>query len=84
MPSSHSGSDVEKADGNQHGAPAFATIDHSLTDDRAAAAHVHGHHERRDGRYVLDPEEARIEYGEEVASRLKLSKDRKYVLWPQP
>jgi MFS family permease len=38
----------------------------------------------RDGRYVLDPEEARLEYGEDVASRLKLSKGGKYVLWPQP
>lgn len=24
------------------------------------------------------------QYGEEIASRLKLSKDGKYVLWPQP
>jgi MFS family permease len=38
----------------------------------------------RDGRYVLDPEEARIEYGDEIASKLKLSKKDKYVLWPQP
>jgi hypothetical protein len=28
--------------------------------------------------------EARIEFGEEVASRLKLSPDGKIVLWPQP
>ena len=28
--------------------------------------------------------EARIEFGDEVASRLKLSPDGKTVLWPQP
>jgi hypothetical protein len=28
--------------------------------------------------------EAHIEFGEEVASRLKLSSDGKIVLWPQP
>ncbi|CAM6101463.1 unnamed protein product [Calypogeia fissa] len=50
-----------------------------------AVRHAHGvHNEQRDGRYVLDPEEARIEYGDEVANKLKLSKHDKYVLWPQP
>jgi hypothetical protein len=28
--------------------------------------------------------EARVEFGDEVASRLKLSPDGKTVLWPQP
>ena len=28
--------------------------------------------------------EARIEFGDEVASRLKLSPDGEIVLWPQP
>ncbi|KAI0264619.1 MFS general substrate transporter [Gloeopeniophorella convolvens] len=42
------------------------------------------YHEQRAGRLVLDPEEARIEFGEEVAARLKLSPDGKTVLWPQP
>ncbi len=28
--------------------------------------------------------EARIEFGDTVASRLKLSSDGKFVLWPQP
>ncbi|KAF8639280.1 hypothetical protein AX16_010352 [Volvariella volvacea WC 439] len=36
------------------------------------------------GRLVLDPEEAKIEFGEAVAKRLKLSEDGKKVLWPQP
>ncbi|KAI9458929.1 major facilitator superfamily domain-containing protein [Lactarius psammicola] len=42
------------------------------------------YHEKRAGRLVLDPREAHIEFGDEVASRLKLSPDGKTVLWPQP
>ncbi|KAF8480331.1 major facilitator superfamily domain-containing protein [Russula ochroleuca] len=42
------------------------------------------YHEQRAGRLVLDPNEARIEFGDTVASRLKLSPDGKIVLWPQP
>jgi MFS family permease len=41
-------------------------------------------HELRAGRLVVDPKEARLEFGEEFASRLKLSKDGTKVLWPQP
>ncbi|KAI0284708.1 MFS general substrate transporter, partial [Russula aff. rugulosa BPL654] len=42
------------------------------------------YHEQRAGSLVLDPNEARIEFGDTVASRLKLSPDGKIVLWPQP
>ncbi|EPS95319.1 hypothetical protein FOMPIDRAFT_1032972 [Fomitopsis schrenkii] len=42
------------------------------------------YHEHNAGRLVVDPEEARIEFGERVASQLKLSADGKTVLWPQP
>ncbi|KAH9991576.1 MFS general substrate transporter [Russula vinacea] len=42
------------------------------------------YHEQRAGRLVLDPNEARIEFGDTVASRLKLSPDGRIVLWPQP
>lgn len=42
------------------------------------------YHEHNAGRLVVDPEEARIEFGEEVASKLKLTKDGTKVLWPQP
>uniref|UniRef100_A0A0W0G3C6 Putative MFS general substrate transporter n=1 Tax=Moniliophthora roreri TaxID=221103 RepID=A0A0W0G3C6_MONRR len=41
-------------------------------------------HEREAGRLILDPEEARIEFGERFTSRLKLTKDGKTILWPQP
>ncbi|PPQ93751.1 hypothetical protein CVT25_008131 [Psilocybe cyanescens] len=41
-------------------------------------------HEQRAGRLIIDPAEAKIELGEEVASKLKLSSDGTKVLWPQP
>ncbi|TFK41694.1 MFS general substrate transporter [Crucibulum laeve] len=41
-------------------------------------------HEKRAGRLIIDPAEAKIELGERVASKLKLSKDGTKVLWPQP
>ncbi|KAF9026145.1 MFS general substrate transporter [Hymenopellis radicata] len=41
-------------------------------------------HEKNAGRLVIDPQEAKIEFGEAVASRLKLSRDGQKVLWPQP
>ncbi|KAJ7806430.1 MFS general substrate transporter [Mycena olivaceomarginata] len=42
------------------------------------------YHEHRAGRLIIDPEEAKLELGEAVASRLKLSADGTKVLWPQP
>ncbi|TFK90089.1 MFS general substrate transporter [Polyporus arcularius HHB13444] len=42
------------------------------------------YHEHNAGRLVVDPEEAKIEFGEGVAKRLKLSRDGTKVLWPQP
>ncbi|GAA6061104.1 hypothetical protein JCM10212_006135 [Sporobolomyces blumeae] len=37
-----------------------------------------------DGRLVVDPAEARIEYGEEIASKLKTNRKGTKILWPQP
>ncbi|EIW55925.1 MFS general substrate transporter [Trametes versicolor FP-101664 SS1] len=42
------------------------------------------YHEHNAGRLVVDPEEAKIEFGEKVAKKLKLSEDGTKVLWPQP
>jgi hypothetical protein len=36
------------------------------------------------GRLVIHPEEAKIEFGEERAAKLKKTADGKMVLWPQP
>ncbi|KXN80806.1 hypothetical protein AN958_07242 [Leucoagaricus sp. SymC.cos] len=41
-------------------------------------------HEQHAGRLIVDPEEARVELGEAVAARLKLTKDGTKILWPQP
>ncbi|ORY88677.1 major facilitator superfamily domain-containing protein [Leucosporidium creatinivorum] len=49
----------------------------------AAVAQAQGF-KPEDGRLVVDPAEARIEYGEEIASKLKLNKSGTKVLWPQP
>ncbi|KAH8110296.1 MFS general substrate transporter [Phellopilus nigrolimitatus] len=42
------------------------------------------YYEEKAGSLVVDPEEAKLEFGEKVASRLKLSRDGTKVLWPQP
>lgn len=77
----HSSSDERK---DVEGGAEFSNLGQTLTTDIAEAAKQHGHTEKRDGRWVLDPEEARQEFGDEIASKLKLSHDGKYVLWPQP
>ncbi|PFH48084.1 hypothetical protein AMATHDRAFT_6124 [Amanita thiersii Skay4041] len=41
-------------------------------------------HEKHAGRLVIDPAEAKVEFGVEAAARLKLSADGTKVLWPQP
>ncbi|CAK5272184.1 unnamed protein product [Mycena citricolor] len=55
----------------------FDDDDHSSKDPFALRAHTAG-------RLVIDPAEARLEFGDAVAARLKLSADGKTVLWPQP
>ncbi|KAG6827559.1 hypothetical protein H0H87_004446 [Tephrocybe sp. NHM501043] len=42
------------------------------------------YHEKHAGRLIIDPEEAKIELGENVATQLKLTTDGTKVLWPQP
>ncbi|KAJ8701500.1 hypothetical protein PTI98_000268 [Pleurotus ostreatus] len=42
------------------------------------------YHEHNAGRLIVDPEEAKIELGDVVAAKLKLSADGTKVLWPQP
>ncbi|KAF9445589.1 MFS general substrate transporter [Macrolepiota fuliginosa MF-IS2] len=52
--------------------------------DDGSEINLYSFHEQRAGRLIVDPEEARVELGEAVASRLKLTKDGTKVLWPQP
>ncbi|KAH8102249.1 MFS general substrate transporter [Cristinia sonorae] len=62
----------EKDAGSEEQIPVADTID------------LASYHEHNAGRLVIDPEEAKLEFGEEIASKLKLTKDGKTVLWPQP
>ncbi|KAJ7931194.1 MFS general substrate transporter [Mycena leptocephala] len=57
--------------------------EHSLTED-SSEIDLYSFHEQAAGRLVIDPAEAKIEFGEAFASRLKLSRDGTKVLWPQP
>ncbi|KAJ7766319.1 MFS general substrate transporter [Mycena maculata] len=58
------------------------------TDESNRSGHseidLYSFHEQAAGRLVIDPGEAKVEFGEAVASRLKLSPDGTKVLWPQP
>ncbi|OJA10123.1 hypothetical protein AZE42_11554 [Rhizopogon vesiculosus] len=42
------------------------------------------YYEEAAGRLVVDPEQAKLQFGEVIASRLKLSADGSKILWPQP
>ncbi|KAI0646131.1 MFS general substrate transporter [Trametes meyenii] len=61
------------------------SINHtSLRDGPESQLDLLSYQERNAGRLIMDPEEAKVEFGEEIASKLKLSKDGTKVLWPQP
>ncbi|KAG1738139.1 major facilitator superfamily domain-containing protein [Suillus paluster] len=42
------------------------------------------YYEHAAGRLVVDPQQAKVEFGEALASTLKLSPDGSTILWPQP
>lgn len=42
------------------------------------------YYEQAAGRLVIDPQQAKVEFGEALASTLKLSPDGSTILWPQP
>ncbi|KAL6299412.1 MFS general substrate transporter [Sparassis latifolia] len=66
--------------------PRWENKDTGVTAEAIAADQfeLYAYHEHNAGRLVVDPEEAIIEFGEDVAKRLKLSRDGTKVLWPQP
>ncbi|KAJ7735909.1 major facilitator superfamily domain-containing protein [Mycena metata] len=68
----------EKRDVEKNG----AEQEHSLSEH--SDIDLYSFHEQAAGRLVIDPEEAKIEFGEAFSSRLKLSSDGTKVLWPQP
>nr|VWO96428.1 Benomyl/methotrexate resistance protein [Ganoderma boninense] len=52
--------------------------------DDASQFDFASYYDHNAGRLVVDPDEAKREFGDAVASRLKLSADGSKVLWPQP
>ncbi|KAK0203629.1 MFS general substrate transporter [Desarmillaria ectypa] len=66
-------------DSEKHGGDAPSVVLQEDTDVDLATFH-----ELHAGRLVIDPAEAKIEFGEAFASKLKLSRDGTKVLWPQP
>lgn len=73
--------DTEKMDGKLDTVASREVRD---ADSDAGSIDIHDFHVKRAGRLVLDPEEARIEFGDVLASKLKTTKDGKTILWPQP
>ncbi|KAJ7201676.1 MFS general substrate transporter [Mycena pura] len=58
--------------------------DGAATPSETSEIDLYSFHEQNAGRLVIDPAEAKIEFGEAFASRLKISRDGTKVLWPQP
>ncbi|KIM76222.1 hypothetical protein PILCRDRAFT_12978 [Piloderma croceum F 1598] len=54
------------------------------SDDSGSEINLYSFHEQRAGRLVIDPEEAKIEFGDTFTSKLKLTEDGTKILWPQP
>ncbi|RDB18688.1 Efflux pump rdc3 [Hypsizygus marmoreus] len=67
---------IEKADSEKQ--------QHASTTSIISEIDLLSYHEKNAGRLIIDPEEAKVELGEDVASRLKLTSDGAIVLWPQP
>jgi len=82
-------SESEKVSHEQNNKP-LATTEHlehyvaksGYSSDLAAVQQAHGF-KPTDGRLVVDPAEARVEYGDEIASRLKTNRKGTKILWPQ-
>ncbi|KAF5312000.1 hypothetical protein D9619_002495 [Psilocybe cf. subviscida] len=69
---------MNNLEGRRHSDSSGPTVDEKHPID------IYSIHEINAGRLVLDLAQARTEFPEEISSRLKTSKDGKYILWPQP
>ncbi|PBK81144.1 MFS general substrate transporter [Armillaria gallica] len=76
-----SASEKPDIDSEKHGGDSAPSI--ALQED-ATEIDLATFHELHAGRLDIDPAEAKIEFGETFASRLRLSRDGTQVLWPQP
>ncbi|KAL1702681.1 major facilitator superfamily domain-containing protein [Schizophyllum commune] len=74
--------DLEKSDLDKQ--PLGSVASKEVQGDEPDDLDIHDLHVKRAGRLVVDPEEARVEFGDVFASRLKTTDDGKTILWPQP
>ncbi|KAK0470054.1 major facilitator superfamily domain-containing protein [Desarmillaria tabescens] len=75
--------DKHDIDSEKHGGNSAPSVVLQVQED-TAEVDLATFHELHAGRLVIDPAEAKIEFGEVFASKLKLSRDGTKVLWPQP
>ncbi|KAK0495907.1 major facilitator superfamily domain-containing protein [Armillaria luteobubalina] len=75
--------DKHDVDSEKHGGDSAPSVVLQVQED-VADVDLATFHELHAGRLVIDPAEAKIEFGETFASKLKLSRDGTKVLWPQP
>ncbi|KAI0088801.1 MFS general substrate transporter [Irpex rosettiformis] len=69
---------------SDHGEKSSEEIQEKQVDEPTLTIDLFSYHETNAGRLVVDPAEAKIEFGEETANKLKLTDDGRIVLWPQP
>ncbi|KAI4525056.1 MFS general substrate transporter [Schizophyllum commune Loenen D] len=74
--------DLEKSDLDKQ--PLGSVASKEVQGDEPDDLDIYDLHVKRAGRLVVDPEEARVEFGDVFASRLKTTDDGKTILWPQP
>ncbi|TFK66337.1 MFS general substrate transporter [Pluteus cervinus] len=82
-PKSNGNAGVENGSGSLHGKP-HDEKDSAASIGEGSEIDLLSYHEHQAGRLIIDPAEARIELGDAIASRLKLTQDGTTVLWPQP
>ncbi|KAL1661633.1 major facilitator superfamily domain-containing protein [Schizophyllum commune] len=74
--------DLKKSDLDKQ--PPGSVASKEVQGDEPDDLDIYDLHVKRAGRLVVDPEEARVEFGDVFASRLKTTDDGKTILWPQP
>ncbi|KAK0452396.1 major facilitator superfamily domain-containing protein [Armillaria borealis] len=75
--------DKHDVDSEKHGGDSAPSVVLQVQED-VTNVDLATFHELHAGRLVIDPAEAKVEFGEVFASKLKLSRDGTKVLWPQP
>ncbi|KAI0826479.1 MFS general substrate transporter [Irpex lacteus] len=74
----------DKSQSDLHAEKASEVVREEPVNESSSTIDLFSYHETNAGRLVIDPAEAKIEFGEEIAEKLKLTEDGSIVLWPQP